>query len=91
MRKLTLWSAELHEEFADEDQMRWCFKGGKSAPPPPPPPPPEPEPDRSRLDPNRHEAVSEARKSRISLRKRTGRSGLRTDLGSGGSGISTQG
>jgi hypothetical protein len=63
------------------------FGGGSS---PPPPPPPEPE-DRSRIDPDRAGAVSETRKKRISLSKRTGRkSGLRVDLAEGsGQGIST--
>lgn len=59
--------------------------------PTPPPPPAEPA-DRSKIDPDRHGAVSETRKRRITLRKRTGRkSGLRVDLATGaGQGVATQ-
>lgn len=37
------------------------------------------------VDPNRSEGVAEARRRRLALAKRTGRSGLRTDLTQGSS------
>ena len=47
---------------------------------------------RTNVDPNRSEGVAEARRRRLSLSKRTGRSALRTDLdqssGTSRSGIS---
>lgn len=80
--KRSIWAGDL-DQFADEDHFRWCFKGG-SAPPPPPPPPPE----KPKFGDEARSAVGEARQRRISLRKRTGRSALRTDLVTG-SGINT--
>lgn len=41
--------------------------------------------DEGNIDPNRSEAVAEARRRRVALSRRTGRSALRVDLSNGGS------
>lgn len=59
-------------------------------PAPIPPPPPEDAKQDKGFDPNFSKAVAAARSSRLQLRTRRGRGGLRTDLSSGkGAGIST--
>ena len=40
--------------------------------------------NKGNVDPNRSEAVAEARRRRVSLSRRTGRSALRVDLANGG-------
>lgn len=62
----------------------------KSPPPLPPPDPDKDIKDDKQFDPSHSEGVASARRARLQLRKRRGRSGLRTDLGSSGSGVNTQ-
>lgn len=89
-RKRTIWSLDL-DMFEGEDQMRWCFKGGKGAPPPPPPPPEEPRDD-GRPDDAKSKGIEEAARTRFQQKKKGSRGGLKIGLNpSAGTGINVGG